>query len=313
MTPDATTGDTTTDRTTTGAARLRELFARPGVIRLAGAHNPLGARLAERAGFDGVWSSGLEISASQGLPDCDLLTMSELLAVAGAMAGAVDVPLVADCDAGYGNALNVMHMIRRYERAGVAAVSIEDKVFPKVNSFVPGRQDLTPVDEFCGKIEAAKSARRGSDLMIIARIEALIAGRDMDEALARGEAYAEAGADAVLIHAKGASPEPVLEFLRQWRPDVPVVVVPTTYHTISADELGAAGAKMVIYANHGLRAAISAVTQVFDSILREGRSTAVEERIAPLSTVFSLQGLAELKEDEERFVRGGVPVAGQVA
>ncbi|OKH99750.1 hypothetical protein A6A06_21975 [Streptomyces sp. CB02923] len=308
------TPDTTTSRTATGAGRLRELFARPGIIRLAGAHTPLGARLAERAGFEGVWSSGLEISASQGLPDCDLLTMSDLLEVAGAMAGAVDVPLVADCDAGYGNALNVMHMVRRYERAGIAAVSVEDKVFPKVNSFVPGRQNLAPVDEFCGKIEAAGSARSSGDLMVIARIEALIAGRDMAEALARGEAYADAGADAVLIHAKGESPAPVLEFLRHWRPDVPVVVVPTTYHTITADELQAAGAKMVIYANHGLRATISAVTQAFDSILRDGRSTAIEERIAPLSTVFALQGLAALKEDEERFVRGtGVPVAGQVA
>ncbi|MFC9244935.1 isocitrate lyase/phosphoenolpyruvate mutase family protein [Streptomyces sp. NPDC057136] len=288
---------------TGGATQLRELFARPGVVRIVGAHNPLGARLAERAGFDGVWSSGLEISASQGLPDTDLLTMAELLSVAGSMAGAVDVPVVADCDAGYGNALNVMHMIRRYERAGLAAVSIEDKVFPKVNSFIAGRQELAGLDEFCGKVEAAKSAQRGSDLMVIARIEALIAGHGMEEALQRGEAYAESGADAVLIHAKGSSPDPVLEFLRRWRLDLPVVVVPTTYHTITADELGAAGAKMVIYANHGLRAGINAVTEVYGKILSEGRSTGIEERIAPLATVFDLQGMAALKRDEERFVR----------
>ncbi|MFD6279668.1 isocitrate lyase/phosphoenolpyruvate mutase family protein [Streptomyces sp. NPDC060209] len=288
---------------TSGATQLRELFARPGVVRIVGAHNPLGARLAERAGFDGVWSSGLEISASQGLPDTDLLTMAELLSIAGSLAGTVDVPVVADCDAGYGNALNVMHMIRRYEAAGLAAVSIEDKVFPKVNSFIPGRQELAGLDEFCGKVEAAKSAQRGSDLMVIARIEALIAGHGMEEALKRGEAYAESGADAVLIHAKGSSPDPILEFLRRWRLDLPVVVVPTTYHTITADELGAAGAKMVIYANHGLRAGISAVTEVFGKILEEGRTTGIEKRIAPLATVFDLQGMAALKADEERFVR----------
>ncbi|MCM2427015.1 isocitrate lyase/phosphoenolpyruvate mutase family protein [Streptomyces sp. RKAG337] len=293
-----------------GAAELRELFARPGVIRIVGAHNPLGARLAERAGFDGVWSSGLEISASQGLPDTDLLTMSELLSVAGSMAAAVEVPVVADCDAGYGNAHNVMRMVQRYESAGLAAVSIEDKVFPKVNSFIPGRQQLAGMDEFCGKIEAAKSAQRGTDLMVIARIEALIAGHGIDEALRRGEAYAEAGADAVLIHAKGNSPEPVLEFMRQWRPTLPVVVVPTTYHTITAEELHGAGAKMVIYANHGLRAGINAVSEVFDAILDEGRSTGIEGRIAPLATVFELQGMARLKEAEKRFVRHDAPPTG---
>jgi len=288
-------------------ARLRDLFARPGVVRIVGAHNPLGARLAERAGFDGVWSSGLEISASQGLPDTDLLSMSELLAVARSMAEAVDVPVVADCDTGYGNALNVMHTVRRYESAGIAAISIEDKVFPKVNSFIAGRQELVGVEEFCGKIEAAKAAQVTPDFMVIARIEALIAGHGLDEALRRATAYAEAGADAVLMHGKDASPEPILEFLRRWRVDLPVVVVPTTYHTITADELGATGAKMVIYANHGLRAGIAAVTETFDAILRHGRTTELESHIAPLSRVFDLQGMEGLKRDEKRFVRSDKP------
>ncbi|WP_405949698.1 isocitrate lyase/phosphoenolpyruvate mutase family protein [Streptomyces prunicolor] len=285
-----------------GARRLRELFARPGVVRLAGAHNPLGARLAQGAGFGGVWSSGLEVSASQGVPDTDILTMSELLGVASSLAAAVDIPVVADCDAGYGNAHNVMHMIRRYEASGIAAVSIEDKRFPKVNSFVPGRQELASVGEFCGKVAAAKDAQRTPDLMVIARIEALIAGWGMDEALSRGEAYARAGADAVLIHAKGSSPEPVLDFLAQWTLPTPVVVVPTTYHTITATELAAAGAKMVIYANHGLRAGITAVTDAFASILRDDRTTGIEDRIAPLATVFDLQGMAEHKRNEAVFV-----------
>ncbi|WP_405778546.1 isocitrate lyase/phosphoenolpyruvate mutase family protein [Streptomyces sp. NBC_00859] len=287
---------------TSGARRLRELFARPGAVRLAGAHNPLGARLAQRAGFDGVWSSGLEVSASQGVPDTDILTMSELLGVASSLTAAVDVPVVADCDAGYGNAHNVMHMIRRYEAAGIAAVSIEDKRFPKVNSFIPGRQELAPVLEFCGKLTAAKAAQRTPDLMVIARIEALIAGWGMDEALSRGEAYARAGADAVLIHAKGSSPEPILDFLAQWTLPTPVVVVPTTYHTITATELAAAGAKMVIYANHGLRAGIAAMTDTFASILRDDRTTGIEDRIAPLATVFDLQGMAEQKVHEQEFI-----------
>jgi phosphoenolpyruvate phosphomutase len=284
------------------AAALRELLERPGPVRAAGAHNPLGARLAERAGFDAVWSSGLEISASQGLPDADILTMSELLTVAQAMAAQVNLPVIADCDAGYGNANNVMHMVRRYEAAGIAAVCVEDKCYPKVNSFIPGRQELCPTEEFAGKIAAAKSAQSRPDLVVIARLEALVAGWDVDEALRRGEAYAEAGADMVLIHAKGESPQPVLDFLHQWRMPQPVAVVPTTYHTVTADELSEAGAKLVIYANHGLRASIAAVTEAFDSILRDGRSTGIEDRISPLSTVFDLQGMGQFLEAERRYV-----------
>ncbi len=290
------------DHRTSGAQRLRELFARPGAVRIIGAHNPLGARLAERAGFDGVWSSGLEVSASQGVPDTDILTMSELLATAGSLAAAVEVPVVADCDAGYGNAHNVMNMIRRYEAAGIAGVSIEDKRFPKVNSFIPGRQELAPIAEFCGKLRAAKTAQTAPDLMVIARIEALIAGWGMDEALRRGEAYAAAGADAVLIHAKGSSPEPVLRFLERWSLPTPVVVVPTTYHTITATELSEAGAKMVIYANHGLRAGIAAVTDTFEAILRDDRTTGIEDRIAPLATVFDLQGMSLQKRHEAEYI-----------
>ncbi|MFJ4861563.1 isocitrate lyase/phosphoenolpyruvate mutase family protein [Streptomyces sp. NPDC088748] len=290
------------DHRTSGAQRLRALFAGPGTVRIIGAHNPLGARLAERAGFDGVWSSGLEVSASQGVPDTDILTMSELLATAGSLAAAVEVPVVADCDAGYGNAHNVMNMIRRYEAAGIAGVSIEDKRFPKVNSFIPGRQELAPIAEFCGKLRAAKAAQTTPDLMVIARIEALIAGWGMDEALRRGEAYAAAGADAVLIHAKGSSPEPVLRFLERWTLPTPVVVVPTTYHTITATELAEAGAKMVIYANHGLRAGIAAVTDTFEAILRDDRTTGIEDRIAPLATVFDLQGMSLQKRHEAEYI-----------
>jgi len=294
------------------SAAFRALLERPGPVRAAGAHNPLGARLAERAGFDAVWSSGLEISASQGLPDADILTMTELLAVAQSMAASIPLPVIADCDAGYGNASNVMHMVRRYEAAGIAAVCMEDKCFPKVNSFIPGRQELVTTEEFCNKIAAAKSAQSRPDLVVIARLEALVAGWDLDEALRRGEAYAEAGADMVLIHAKGKSPQPVLDFLKLWRMPQPVAVVPTTYHTVTADELSEAGAKLVIYANHGLRAAITAVSAAFDTILREGRTTGIEDQITPLSTVFDLQGMGQFLAAEERFVRRPVQTAGAV-
>lgn len=297
---------------TSPARRLRRLFDRPGVIRVAGAHNALGARLAERAGFEAVWSSGLEVSASQAVPDADILTMPELLAAAQSMACAVEIPVIADCDAGYGNSNNVIHMIRRYEAAGIAAVCIEDKRFPKLNSFVAGRQELASVAEFVGKLMAAKAAQRSPELMVIARIEALIAGYGVDEALRRAHAYADAGADAVLIHDKGASADRILEFVAGWGQRLPVVVVPTTYYSITVDELDAAGVKMAIYANQGLRASIAAMTATFTEILEEGTTSTVESRIAPLSLVFELQGLQQLQRDEEEFLPSGDRVRGVV-
>lgn len=278
---------------------FRELLDSGRPVRLAGAHSPLGALIAEEAGFDGIWSSGLEISASRGVPDMDILSMSDLLAVARSMASAVRIPVTADCDAGYGGVANVMHTVREHEAAGIAAVCIEDKVFPKRNSFADVEQHLLPVDEFCAKIDGAVRARRRCDgLVVIARTEALITGGTVRDALARAGAYADAGADAVLVHAKGASPAPVVEFLRAWRRRTPAVVVPTTYHTIRADELHAAGADVIIYANHGLRAQVAALRRVFAQILDDRRTTGIEDDIASVADVFDLQRLYEALDDE---------------
>jgi phosphoenolpyruvate phosphomutase len=289
------------------AARLRDRFRTPGLIRLAGSHDALGARLAERAGFEGVWASSFEISASHGVPDEGILDASEFLAAATSMMAAVNIPVVADCDCGFGSAIKVIHMVRRYEAAGVAAVCIEDKVFPKVNSIVARKQKLASITEFAGKIEAAKSAQRSSDFMVIARVEALIAGESMAEALHRAHAYTEAGADAILIHDKRRTPDSIVEFCHAWDGSAPLVVVPTTYYSITASELSALGVKMVIYANQGLRARVRAVGETFAEILKEGTSATVEHAIAPMSAIFELQGYSQLESDERKFVRSQQP------
>lgn len=297
--------------------RLRELFNRPGIIRIAGAHHALGAKLAQKVGFDGVWSSGLEISASYAVPDANILTMSEYLAVAASMATAVKIPIVADCDTGYGNSSNVIATVRKFEAAGIAAICIEDKLFPKVNSFISGRQDLASIAEFVGKIMAAKNAQRDPNFMVIARIEALIAGWGLEEALKRADAYSEAGADAILIHNKTRTVEPIVEFIQAYSGHAPLVVVPTTYYGITAQELEALGVKMVIYANHGLRASIGAIEHTFSEILATDGSKSVEEKIVPLKYVFELQGMPQFKRDEAMYVRDGkektraiIPAAG---
>ena len=279
---------------------MRRLLEGPGVVRLSGAHNALGAKLIERAGFDGVWSSGFEISTSYAVPDASLLTMSEYLGAAQSMAEAVDIPVVADCDTGYGNSNNVIYMVRRFETAGVAAVCIEDKQFPKVNSFIPGRQELARIEEFAGKIKAAKDH---SGLGVVARVEALIAGRGQDEALKRAHAYADAGADAILIHNKTRSPYPIMDFVRAWDHYAPLVIVPTTYYDMTASEWESLGVKIIIYANQGIRAAIRAMRCTFAAILEFGTTAPIEPIIAPMDLVFELQGMSQMKRDEEIYLR----------
>lgn len=299
------------------AQKLRELFKKESVIRIVGAHDGLGAKLVELNGFDGVWASGFEISASQAVPDANILTMTEYLQAACIMNEAVSIPIVADCDTGYGNSNNVMHMVKKYETAGIAAVTIEDKRFPKVNSYIPGRQELSPIAEFVGKILAAKNAQQTENFMVIARVEALIAGWGQEEALRRAYAYAEAGADAILIHSKSSTPDEIVAFAKAWDFSVPLVIVPTTYPMLTLDEIKKLGIKMAIYANHGLRASIKAINEVLSEIKREERLNTIDDKIVPMSTVFELQNMPKMKEDEKIYLRSGeesikviIPAAG---
>ncbi len=282
---------------------LRETFGREAIVRIIGAHNAIGAKLAARHGFEGIWASGLEISTAHAVPDANILTMSECLQAVCGMNEATSLPVVCDCDTGYGNSSNVQYLVKKYESAGIAGIVIEDKVFPKVNSFVPGRQDLAPLEEFMGKIEAAKDAQLSDDFMVFARVEALIAGWGMEEALRRAYAYVESGADGIVIHSKMKTPSEIYEFAARWKSKSPLVAIPTTYPEVTSQELASNGFKMVIYANQGLRASIRAMNDVFASIAREHSSASVEPKIAPMSEVFDLQDMRALKESERKYSR----------
>src|SRR5437867_880842 len=182
------------------SAALRRLFASPSPIVIAGAHDALSARLVEEAGFDGVWAGGFAISASHGVPDASILTMSEMLDASRLMNDAVSIPVIADCDTGFGNAVNAIRTVRAFEAAGIAGLSIEDNVYPKRCSFYPGvKRHLADIDEQALKVRAAREAA-SRDFVVVARTEALIAGWGLEEALRRGRAYADAGADAILVH-----------------------------------------------------------------------------------------------------------------
>ena len=282
---------------------LRKLFEKPGIIRMVGAHNPLGAKLVERTGFEAVWASGLEISASYALPDANIVSMSQFLETARQMNEAISIPVVSDCDTGYGNANNVIYMVKMFEAAGIAAVCIEDKIFPKDNSLLEGgRQQLASIEEFQGKIQAAKDFQKSGDFMVIARVEALIAGWGQDEAVKRANAYVDAGADAILIHSKKSTPDEIVEFIKRFGNRRPIVVVPTNYPKITLKELEDLKVKAVIYANHGLRASVKAMEEVFEEIKSAGRLDTIEDRIVPVNHIFELQGTLAMKKKEGKYL-----------
>ncbi len=297
------------------AAKLKSLFETKKVVRIMGAHDGLGAYLIEKSGFDGVWASGLEISTSHLVPDANILTMTDNFLACQTMNDATQLPVVCDCDTGYGNVSNVIHMIKKYEAAGLAAVVVEDKRFPKVNSFVPGRQELASINEFCGKIEASIHARRDPDFMFIARIEAFIAGWGIDEALKRAYAYEDAGADALVIHSALKDPAEIYAFAKAFKGKIPLVAIPTTYFHVTADELAEQGYKMVIYANQGLRASIRAMKETFKVISEEGTTRNIESQLVGLKEVFELQGMNRMKDDEKKYlktesIQAIIPAAG---
>lgn len=294
---------TSSETSTRKTARLRELIRSPRLELLMEAHDGLSAVIAEEAGFQALWAGGFAIAASMGLPDDNEASFAEVLQVVEYMADKTRVPILMDGDTGYGDYNNVRRMVRKLEQRGIAGVCIEDKVFPKRNSFVPrARHQLAEVEEFCGKVRAAKDVQRDPDFVVVARVEAFIAGWGLDEALLRAHAYAGAGADAILIHSAKTSAEEVLAFKAAWGDRLPVVVVPTMYHSTPTEVLEGAGFSLCIWANHLVRAATSAMQRVARQVHADRHLRAVEPAIAPMAELFRIQGEPARAEVEPRYL-----------
>lgn len=275
----------------------------PRLEFLMEAHNGLSARIVAEAGFRGIWASGLAISASLGVRDNNEASWTQVLEVVEFMSDATTIPILLDGDTGFGNFNNVRRLVKKLEQRGVAAVCIEDKLFPKTNSFINGdRQPLADMDEFCGKIKAVKDAQDDPDFCVVARLEAFIAGWGLDEMLRRAEAYHAAGADGLLIHSKQSTPDQILAFTRAWENRCPLVIVPTMYYSTPVEVFEQAGISMAIWANHNLRAAISAMQQTTRTIFHERSLRNVEDRVVSVKEVFRLQNADELIEAEERYL-----------
>jgi phosphoenolpyruvate phosphomutase len=294
------------------AAALRAEIYSSFISYLMEAHSGLSAKIVEEAGFPGIWASGLTISASLGLRDSNEASWTQVLDVLEFMADSTALPILIDGDTGYGNFNNVRRLVRKLGDRHIAGVCIEDKLFPKTNSFVGERQPLAEMEEFCGRIKAGKDSQSDDDFVIVARTEALISGHGMDEALQRAEAYHAAGADAILIHSKQKTAAEILAFAERWQNRCPLLIVPTTYHSTPTSLFRQAGISTVIWANHNLRASITAMRDTSRRIWEDESLHEVEGRVASVQDVFRIVGNGELEAAERRYLPGRATAAAVV-
>ena len=293
------------------------MLASTQVEFLMEAHNGLSAKIAEEAGFGGIWASGLSISASLGVRDSNEASWTQVLEVAEFMSDATTVPILLDADTGYGNFNNARRLVQKLEQREIAGMCIEEKLFPKTNSFINGEQQpLACPREFAGKIMAIKDAQRDEDFCVVARVEALIAGYPLEEALRRSHMYREAGADAILVHSKEPDAGQIVAFMEQWRENCPVAVVPTKYYLTPPEVFEEAGISLVIWGNQLMRSCVVAMQQTAAKLYRDRSLREVESMIASVGEVFRLQNTEELALAEQKYLpieqgTAAIPIAGQ--
>ena len=281
---------------------LQKKLHQDSIVKVGGAFDAMSAKLVENAGFDAVWAGSFAISATHALPDASILTMTEFLNAASIMANACNIPIIADCDTGFGGPSNVTHMVRKYESAGISSICIEDKIFPKQNSLLEGGQnDLLSEKEFVAKILAANEAKNSKDFLIIARIEALISGLGMKEALKRADAYEKAGADVILIHSKQKNPDEIFEFTDSWKGNIPIAVIPTTYDSVKLSDIYEHKIKMVIYANQTLRAAYDAMENLLKEMAVTEKISDIKQKMSSMNKIFDLQEMYDIKNKEKKI------------
>jgi phosphoenolpyruvate mutase/phosphonopyruvate decarboxylase len=288
------------------STKLRKmLYSKDELFHMMEAHSGLSAKIVERTGFPAIWGSGLSISAQLGLRDSNEASWTQVVDVCDFINQAVNLPVLLDGDTGFGNFNNARRLVNRLELLGIAGVCIEDKLFPKTNSFIDkgAPQELADIDEFCLKISACKDAQKDPDFCIVARVEALIADHGVEEAIKRANAYYKAGADAILIHSKKAKADEIREFLKIWNKRHPVVIVPTKYAMdTDAEEMRSLGVNLMIWANHNVRASVKAMKEVSEKIWNNKHCGLVEKEIASVNDIFDLQGEDALAHDEKLYL-----------
>lgn len=281
--------------------RLRQLIQMRPVVKTLEVHSGLTGLIAEKTvvesngeldQFDAMWISSLCDSTAKGKPDIELVDMSSRIRTIDDVMDVTTKPIILDGDTG-GLVEHFVYNVRTLERMGVSAVIIEDKTGLKKNSLFGTEVEQTQdsIENFTAKIRAGKQALRTEEFMIIARIESLILERGMEDALTRAFAYVEAGADGIMIHSRKKSPDEILDFCRKFREkcaDTPIVVVPTSFNSITEEELAAAGVNIVIYANQLTRSAFPAMQETAIEILKNHRALEVDSKLMPFKDIIRL-------------------------
>ena len=284
------------------ASKLKNLLKTDEVTYALEAHNSASAIIVEEAGFPVIWASGLTLSAALGHRDCNELSWTNLCDQFEYMVDATTVPILVDGDTGFGNFNNVRMFVKKLDKYGIAGVCLEDKIFPKTNSFHSYNQILASIQEFAGKIRAAKDSQINPNFCVVARTEAFIAGLGLEESLKRAYAYQEAGADAILVHSKKSTIAEIEAFCKHWDGAAPLVIVPTKYASTPSHIYQRLGISMVIWANHLFRASLLAMKKTAEQIFREQSVYRIEPNIATLDDIFNLVDENELKCAEERYL-----------
>jgi len=287
------------------AKQLRNMITSPELEFIMEAHNGLSAKIVEEAGFKGIWGSGLSISAAMGVRDSNEASYTQVMEVCEFMSDATTAPILLDGDTGYGNFNNARLLVKKLEQRGIAGVCIEDKLFPKSNSLLGDSESkpLAPIEEMAAKLRCMKDHQQDPDFSVVARVEAYIAGWGLDEAMKRAEAYVEAGADAILMHSKKNDHSDIEEFCKEWKNRHPVIIVPTKYYNTPTDTFRDWDVSMVIWANHNMRACVTAMQDTTAAIYKEQSLVSVEPKVAPVKEIFRLQGQAELTAAEKKYMK----------
>lgn len=267
------------------------------------AHDGISSKIVENTGFKGIWASGLCISTALGVRDSNEISWTQVMHVLEHMSEVTNIPILVDGDTGHGNFNNVRILVKKLGKLHIPALAIEDKIFPKTNSFIESDQSLADVNEFCGKIKAAKDSQTDADFSLIARTEALIVGASMNEALDRAQAYYEAGADGIIIHSKKSQATEILEFSKQWHHPCPLIIIPTKYYSEPTSSYENKNISMVIWANHNMRAAIKSMENICQTILKESSVSHIEHDISSVNDIFQLLDYHELSEAENKYLR----------
>lgn len=281
-------------------AQLRQLLWSNDLEFALEVHDGLSARIVERCGFPCLWVSGLALSTTHGTRDASEVSWSEVIRRVEVIIDSSTVPVLVDGDTGHGDFNIARRFVRKLESLGAAGVCLEDKLYPKENSFLGDDQPLAEIADFSAKITACKEHQLSEDFCVVARTEAFIAGRSLDEAVARAHAYALAGADAVLIHSRASVPDEVVSFATGWEGELPILIAPTTYGKTPPSVFRECGISLVIWSNHTMRAAAAAMRQVAEEIRRLETGMGLETPIVPLSEIFDLLDYEELDRARAR-------------